>query len=52
MPPFKHVHMVTETLIQRNKSRDMLNVEISINGNNLYNLKRQIFNLMVILGKK
>ena len=44
--------MVTETLIQRNKSRDMLNNEISINGNNLYNLKRQIFNLMVILGKK
>ena len=43
--------MVTGTLIQRNKSRDMLNVEISINGNNLYNLKRQIFNLIVILGK-
>ena len=51
MPPFSHVHMVTETLIQRNKSRDMLNIEISINGNNLFNLKRQILNLRVILKK-
>ena len=53
MPPFYHVHMLTETVNtekQVTRHAKCLNL-YKRNENNLYHLKRQIFNLAVILNK-